>query len=196
MPPSPKKSEKRAASGERKKFGRKWSSRSDSLSPSGSASSGSEAGVTAPSPGGMVTGVTTARMKGDFEFKGGENDIVGLVMLEIQGADDLPRLANSMCLFSSFLQPFILFIYFSDPHGMGHGPLCRHLLWQESVSYSRHPTLAQPRLGRKATLPRPEIRNFVQGATYRPRLGQTLEQRSHRGRCIGCEGVDRARSPA
>ncbi|KAJ3497878.1 hypothetical protein NLJ89_g10292 [Agrocybe chaxingu] len=33
------------------------------------------------------------RKKSDFQFKGA-NDIVGIVMLEIQGADDLPRLAN------------------------------------------------------------------------------------------------------
>jgi hypothetical protein len=39
------------------------------------------------------------RRKSDFEFKGGANDIVGIVMLEIQGADDLPRLANSECFF-------------------------------------------------------------------------------------------------
>ena len=99
VPPSPKTSEKRAASSERKKFGRKWSSRSDSLSPSGSASSGSDAGVAAP---GMVTGQTMARTKSDFELKGGTNDIVGIVMLEIQGADDLPRLANSAFFFSFF----------------------------------------------------------------------------------------------
>ncbi|KIM40811.1 hypothetical protein M413DRAFT_446183 [Hebeloma cylindrosporum] len=92
VPPSPNKPEKRSVSGERKKFGRKWSSRSGSLSPSGSASSGSEGG---PATGASTAGVvTTARTKNDFEFKGGANDIVGLVMLEIQGADDLPRLAN------------------------------------------------------------------------------------------------------
>jgi phosphatidylserine decarboxylase len=44
---------------------------------------------------------TATRTKSDFEFKGGTNDIVGLVMLEIQGADDLPRLANSAFFFFS-----------------------------------------------------------------------------------------------
>ena len=42
-----------------------------------------------------VTGATMVRTKSDFELKDGTNDMVGLVMLEIQGADDLPRLANS-----------------------------------------------------------------------------------------------------
>ena len=43
--------------------------------------------------------VTTARSKRDFEFKGGENDIMGLVMFEIQGADDFLQLAM-VCVFS------------------------------------------------------------------------------------------------
>ena len=76
-------------SSERKKFGQKWSLRSDSLSPSGSGPSGSEGG-----PG-------TARMKSDFELKGGANGILRVVMLKIHCADDLPRLANSA--FFSFL---------------------------------------------------------------------------------------------
>ena len=40
-----------------------------------------------------------------FEFKGA-NDIVGIAMLEIQSADDLPRLANSEF-------PSLLFVFFS-----------------------------------------------------------------------------------
>ena len=108
VPPSPTaKDKQRSASREGKKFGRRWTSRSGSVSPSGSASSGSEARaagspavVGGTSTAGIVTGMTTAlgagkRRKSDFEFKGGANDIVGIVMLEIQGADDFPRLANS-----------------------------------------------------------------------------------------------------
>jgi phosphatidylserine decarboxylase len=97
VPPSPKKADKRSVSGERKKFGRNWSSRSGSLSPSGSASSGSEGGTSVS--GASTAGITTLgagkRAESDFEFQEGANDIVGIVMLEIQGADDLPRLANS-----------------------------------------------------------------------------------------------------
>jgi len=113
-------------SGERKKFGREWNLRSESLFPSGSASSGSKGGVAAPSPGGMATRVAMARTKSNFNFKGSENDIVSLVMLEIQGVDDLPRLANSTRFFFSFFFSTIHF-FFSDPHGMGHR-LRRHLL--------------------------------------------------------------------
>ena len=48
------------------------------------------------STAGAVTALGAGkRRKSDFEFKGGANDIVGIVMLEIEGADDLPRLANS-----------------------------------------------------------------------------------------------------
>jgi len=46
----------------------------------------------------------------DFEFKGGENDMVGFIMLDIQGGDDLPRLANSMCFFFLFFFSTIHFI--------------------------------------------------------------------------------------
>ena len=105
VPPSPKKADKCSVSGERKKFGRNWSSRSGSLSPSGSASSGSEGGPSVPASGASTTGITTlgaGKQRGsDFEFQEGANDIVGIVMLEIQGADDLPWLANSTFFFLS-----------------------------------------------------------------------------------------------
>jgi phosphatidylserine decarboxylase len=85
VPPPPKKAEKRSVSGERKKFGRKWSSRSGSLSPSGSASSGSEGGPSVPASGASTAGITTLgagkRRGGDFEFQEGANDIVGIIML-------------------------------------------------------------------------------------------------------------------
>ena len=110
---------------------------------------GTMRGVTAPSPGGMVTGVTTTQTKRNLEFKGGKNDIEGLIMLEIQGADDLPQLANSVCFFfrSSF-QPFIFF--FSDPYVMGHRRLRRHLCKNMFCAHVIRPV----RL-RKAMLPRP-----------------------------------------
>ena len=43
--------------------------------------------------------VTTAQSKRDFEFKGSENDIMGLVMFEIQGADNFLWLVM-VCVFS------------------------------------------------------------------------------------------------
>ena len=59
-------------------------------------SSGNEGGTSAS--GASTAGITTLgagkRAESDFEFQGA-NDIVGIVMLEIQGADDLLRLANS-----------------------------------------------------------------------------------------------------
>ena len=62
------------------------------------------------SPGGMITGVTMAWTQSDFEFKGGENDMVGFIMLDIQGGDDLLWLANSMCFFFLFFFSTIHFI--------------------------------------------------------------------------------------
>ena len=96
-------------------------------------------------------------------------------MLEIQGAVDLLRLANSTFFIVLFNHSFF---FFSDLHRMGHGPLRRHLLWQ------------------KVFLPRPETRNFIRGATHRPRLGQTLKQRLHRGHHIRYKGVDQKRAAA
>ena len=54
-----------------------------------------------------------------------------------------------VCVFS-FHCSFQPFIFFSDLRRMGHGLLCQHLLWPESVPYSGCPTLAQSCLGRKA----------------------------------------------
>ncbi|KAF9534069.1 phosphatidylserine decarboxylase-domain-containing protein [Crepidotus variabilis] len=77
---------KRSASRERKVFGRsKSSGTSTTLGESSTP-------VTPTSPMALGAG---KRTKSDYEFKGG-NDILGIVMLEVQGADDLPRLANMM----------------------------------------------------------------------------------------------------
>ncbi|PPQ86452.1 hypothetical protein CVT25_008239 [Psilocybe cyanescens] len=69
---------------------------------SSSGGSGSDTGVVA---GGSGVGAGASRRpaklrdarrrKSNFEFKGVKNNIVGIVMLEIQGADDLHRLADS-----------------------------------------------------------------------------------------------------
>jgi len=63
------------------------------------------------------------RRGSDFEFQEGANDIVGIVMLEIQGVDDLPRSANS-----TYLYLFIViiinstFFSFSDRTGWDMDP--------------------------------------------------------------------------
>jgi len=92
----PESTKKRSSSAERKKFGRSWSSGSGSgngtASPSGSGSGSDSGAISRPAIPALSTG--GKRKKSDFEFKG-TNDILGIVMLEIQSADDLPRLANS-----------------------------------------------------------------------------------------------------
>ena len=70
------------------KFVRNWSSGSGSASLS---SSGNES-----------TNVSSTKLKSDFKFQGA-NDIVGIVLLEIQSASDLPRLLNSALDFFSLL---------------------------------------------------------------------------------------------
>ena len=70
------------------KFVRNWSSGSRSASPS-TAGSGNES-----------TNVSSTKLKSDFKFQGAD-DIVGIVLLEIQSANDLPRLLNSVFNFSS-----------------------------------------------------------------------------------------------
>jgi len=161
VPPVPSSNQKqRSSSRERKKFGRSWSSGGGVSSGSG-ASSGNETPVT---PGGTTPTPSTSlsttslgagkRLKSDYEFKG-TNDIVGIVMLEIQGADDLPRLANSEFIFLSMLLPRRMF--FSDTHWMGYGPVCRHLIRKEGFSHSSHSTLAEPCLGREDAFPRSQV---------------------------------------
>ncbi|KAF8624424.1 hypothetical protein AX17_007133 [Amanita inopinata Kibby_2008] len=80
----------------KRRFRRRWNSASNAplspgLEPSGGSASGSgnesAVGLSATAP------VTAAKGKKDFMFEAG-NDIVGIVMLEIQGAEDLPRLKN------------------------------------------------------------------------------------------------------
>jgi phosphatidylserine decarboxylase len=68
------------------KFVRNWSSASGSASIS-SIGSGNES-------------VSSTKLKSDFKFQDA-NDIVGIVLLEIQSANDLPRLLNSVFIFFS-----------------------------------------------------------------------------------------------
>ena len=70
------------------KFVRNWSSGSGSASLS-SMGSGNES-----------TNISSTKLKSDFKFQGA-NDIVGIVLLEIQSANDLPRLLNSALDFFS-----------------------------------------------------------------------------------------------
>ena len=74
----------------RHKFVRNWSSGSGSASLS-SIGSGNES-----------TNASSTKLKSDFKFQGA-NDIVGIVLLEIQSASDLPRLLNSAFDFFSLL---------------------------------------------------------------------------------------------
>ena len=93
---------------------------------------------------------------GEYSFNP-ENDVLGIVMLEIKGANDLPKLSNSMCVRSYYLSRSLR-IACSDEDRLGYGPLRRHLVRQESLPYSRHSTFPQSNLEREAYLPRAPIR--------------------------------------
>lgn len=92
------------------KFPRKLSSRSNTSSTTASTSSSSTAATPGISPlptpasetaaplgekkSRKASGAKKTKSKAGYQFEGG-NDIVGIVMLEIQSAEDLPRLKNS-----------------------------------------------------------------------------------------------------
>ena len=87
------------------------------------------------------------RRKGSeaYKFDSEANDVVGIVMLEIQGAVDLPRFKNSELSLSSstrvVLRAKCLSLPFSDSDWMGHGPLRRRLVRQKGVQNTRDKTL-------------------------------------------------------
>lgn len=69
-----------------------------------------------------------ATKKVDYNFSAA-NDIMGIVMLEIQGATDLPRLKNSMwCLFGCRPRAGT-YLFCSYAHGLGYGPIYRDIIW-------------------------------------------------------------------
>ncbi|PPQ76344.1 hypothetical protein CVT26_010173 [Gymnopilus dilepis] len=118
LPISPKTTiSNRSASRERRKFGRSWSGYSSgngSVSPSGSGSDVRGAATT--EAGAMPSETRVKKMRRrkkevGYEFKG-SNDIVGIVMLEIQDAEDLSKISNSksfgFVVFCSCSRLFIL----------------------------------------------------------------------------------------
>jgi hypothetical protein len=115
-----------------------------------------------------IPGPWHGRKSGAFELEA-DNDIVGIVMLEIHGATDLPRLRNSELL--KALPHGRLIRFESDAYWVGYGPFCGRLIRQEGLSNPHHPTFAQPRVGREATLPRAQVRAIVPSAAHSPRLG-------------------------
>lgn len=98
-------SRKNSASGgekekRKKKFRKSWSGGAAKAG-SGDSAGGREAsmgssGSGSGSEGMSATAIAVADSKKKVDYSlGTQNDIVGIVMLEIQGADDLPRLKNS-----------------------------------------------------------------------------------------------------
>jgi hypothetical protein len=83
----------RSASNDKRLFGKRGSG---SYSSSSGASSGTENTVPTPTTSlGALSVLGTGKRKGShYEYKK-SHDIVGIVMLEIQGADNLPKWANS-----------------------------------------------------------------------------------------------------
>lgn len=87
----------RSASKDRRLFSRTKSATGGYSSSSGASSGGENTTpmtLTPASPSASSVGLGGKRRESYYEYKRG-NDIMGIVMLEIQGADNLPRLANS-----------------------------------------------------------------------------------------------------
>ena len=100
-----------------------------------------------------------SRKETDYSFSTG-NDILGIVMLEIARAEDLPKLKNSASYMRSLLIDSLTRSC-SHAHWLGYGPICRRLVRQKSLPHSCHPTFPQPTLGRKAAIPCPEVRSIL-----------------------------------
>lgn len=82
-----------------------------------------------------------------YNFSATSHDIVGIVMLEVQGASDLPKLKNSVYFRKYLLRMFTKDSLCSDEDGMGHGPFRGHLIREESLSYSGHSPFPEPYVG-------------------------------------------------
>ncbi|PPQ82724.1 hypothetical protein CVT25_009350 [Psilocybe cyanescens] len=79
----------------------------------------------------------TRRRKSNFEFKGGKNDIVGIVMLDIQSTDDLPRLIN-MTRTGWDMDPFVVISFGKK---VFRTRVIRHLrnpVWDEKLLFHVH----------------------------------------------------------
>ena len=86
-----------------------------------------------------IPGPWHGHKSGAFELEA-DNDIVGIVMLEIHSATDLPRLRNS-----ELLEPLLyprLIGFESDAYRVGYGPFRGRLIRQEGFSNARHTTFA------------------------------------------------------
>jgi hypothetical protein len=111
-------------------------------------SAASETAVSTPSPQstfatsstrGERTGILSRLegQKSDTDELDADKDIVGIVMLEINRATDLPRLRNSEPIVP-LVTLSVLIGYPSDPHGVGYGPFCGRLIQQEGLPDPRH----------------------------------------------------------
>jgi phosphatidylserine decarboxylase len=110
------------------KFVRNWSSGSRSASPS-STGSGIES-----------ANVSSTKRESNFKFQGA-NDIVGIVLLEIQNAFDLPRLLNSAFDFFFFRSSSLTDkLFISDSNRLGYGSIRCHLIRQEGIPHTRYQT--------------------------------------------------------
>jgi len=121
---------------------------------------------------------TPVARKGDYMFEAG-NDIMGIVMLEIIKAENLPKLKNGEV--SSYLSKLLLKRR-SNTHWFRYGSFRRHLFRKKSIPNARVATHVEPRLGRKALIPRPSLRNSVSAFVDDLGLGQVVLQRPRR-RC-------------
>ncbi len=71
-------------------------------------------------------------------------DNIGIVMVEIYSAKDLPKWPNSELF--DFQRYIAADRTASDSHGLGYGPLRKSLHWRRGPTYARQTALAEPSL--------------------------------------------------
>lgn len=128
------------------------------------------------------------RTKRDYTFADDE-DILGLVQIEIKSATDLPRFKNSECFVRCWRGAALTLARSFSParsaqDWLRHGRLHRHLLRSESLSNPSNPSFPQSNLERIPLLPRSKIRNVLDNRFQHLRLGQDFFERS----CWRCHG--------
>ena len=95
--------------------------------------------ATPPARRKKIPGPWHGQKSGAFELEA-DNDILGIVMLEIHSATDLPRLRNSESF--KHLLYLCLIGFESDAYRVGYGPFRGRLIRQEGFSNTRHTTFA------------------------------------------------------
>ena len=71
------------------------------------------------------------KVKKPFEFAQNNQDVLGVVFMEVQAAKDLPPERNGNFVAQMWLT-------FSDTYGLRYGSLCHRFFWEENFPYQSY----------------------------------------------------------